>query len=81
MAEKMSPNSFKVRFRIELKFMSNTNTHDWNNMTNVRLMSRHHKRIVDWKKGNRNKYASNRWINDSRGCGWGCIVAKKRFIY
>lgn len=79
--EKMSPNSFKVRFRMELKFMSSTNTHDWNNMSSVRIMSRHHKRIVDWNTGNRNKFASSRWINDSRGCGWGCIVAKKRFIY
>ena len=69
------------RLSNELRFCRTNGRYDERNVQNINILSRHHKRILDWKIGYRNKYASQRWINDTRGCGYGCIVAQKRFIY
>lgn len=64
-----------------LKFESKTSKYDRNNLQNINILSKHHKRIVDWNDAYRNKYSCDRWINDARGCGFGCLVSKKRFTY
>ena len=69
------------QLEIELKFERKTSKYDRNNNQNINILSRHHKRIIDWNVEYRNKYACDRWINDSRGCGYGCLVSKKRFTY
>ena len=63
----------------EIKFMSNNAKHV--GMQNINILSRYHKRLADWENEYRNKYACDRWINDARGCGYGCLVSEKRFIY
>ncbi len=69
------------RLENSLKFMGSNCIYDDDNMAIHRIRSKHHKALRDWNVGYRNKYASFKWINDTRGCGFGCIVAKKRFIY
>ena len=63
----------------EIRFMSKNNIDDA--MQIVNILNQHHKRIVDWNNTYRNKYACTRWINDTRGCGYGCLVSEKRFTY
>lgn len=79
MAIKLKQSGLSNRLANEIKFMSNGAKYV--GMQNINILSRHHKRIADWMVDYRNKYASDRWINDSRGCGYGCLVSKKRFIY
>lgn len=67
------------RFENIIKFTRrNGRYNDKKQGTNI--LNRHKHRLIRGK-GHRNKYRCERWINDSRGCGWGCIVSKKRFTY
>ena len=79
MAMKLKQSGLGNKLTNEIKFMSNSSKHE--GMQNINILSRHHKRIVNWNNDYRNKYACDRWINDSRGCGYGCLVSKKRFTY
>lgn len=78
---KLTQKGYGNKLENELKFESKTSRYDRKNTANINILSRHHKRLVDWNGKYRNKYACDRWINDTRGCGFGCIVSKKRFTY
>lgn len=77
----MSQAGLSNRLDNEIRFVRRNGRYDDKNMHNINILSRHHKRITGWKTNYRNKYSSPRWIHDGRGCGWGCIVEKKRFKY
>lgn len=79
--EKLTQKGYGNKLTNLLKFESKTSKYDKRNVQNISILSRHHKRLVDWNGEYRNKYSASRWINDARGCGWGCIVSKKRFTY
>ncbi len=79
MAMKLKQAGLGNKLSNEIKFMSNNSKHE--GMQNINILSRHKQKIRDWDVDHRNKYACDRWINDSRGCGYGCLVSKKRFIY
>ena len=79
--DKLYQSGYGNRLDIELKFKSKNSIYDDENIQNINILNKHHKRIIGWSIPYRNKYASDRWINDTRGCGWGCIVRKKRFSY
>ena len=81
MARKLRQAGYSNTMRTELKFERKTNKYDSDNMQHIHILSRHHKRIADWNDEYRNKYSCDRWINDARGCGYGCLVSKKRFTY
>lgn len=78
---KLKQKGYSNKLQNELKFESKTSRYDRYNMQNINILSRHHKRIVNLNDVYRNKYSADRWINDARGCGFGCIVSKKRFTY
>ena len=78
---KFTQKGYTNKFENELKFESKTSKYDRRNMQNINVLSRHHKRLLNWGGEYRNKYACDRWINDARGCGFGCLVSKKRFTY
>ena len=80
MAEKFKK-SLNNRLENEVKFLSRNGRYNRKNMQNVNILSRHRKRILHWHNEYRNKYSCDRWIQDSRNCGWGCLVSKKRFTY
>lgn len=77
----MAQKGYSNKLSIELKFLGKSSSKDFKNMSNINIYSRYHKRITDWNICYRNKYAVNRWINDSRGCGMACKVAQRRFVY
>ena len=51
-----------------------------NNRQNLNILNNYHRRAV-LNEEYRNKYNANRWIQDSRGCGWGNKTTSKRFKY
>ena len=79
MAMKLKQSGLGNKLTNEIKFMSNSSKHE--GVQNINILSRYKQKLRHWDSEYRNKYACDRWINDSRGCGYGCLVSKKRFIY
>ena len=79
--EKFRKSGLSNRLENEIKFVRTNGRYNDKNIQNVNILSRHKKRILHWNNEYRNKYACDRWIQDSRGCGYGCLVSKKRFRY
>ena len=76
---KFEKSGYSDRLENLLKFERKSSK--YTGMQNIRILSRHHKMVLNWNNELRNKYRCNRWINDTRGCGYGCIVSEKRFTY
>ena len=78
---KMYKSGLSNKLELEIKFLSRSGKYQSRCMQHIHILSKHHKRILEWDVEYRSKYACDRWINDSRGCGYGCRVAKRRFEY
>ena len=77
---KMEQKQYNWALKTQIRFEAKSSKY-LGGMQEINILSRHHKRIVDFEENYRNKYAVYRWINDSRGCGYACLVAKKRMVY